>query len=78
MSMVTETHYEAPIEIGKSNERLDLLLHLGDWPVSNSGYLDWVHLHVVMQDDDAEVFNLGLLELALVRSEEQLVLLHSL
>ena len=68
--MVTETRYEAPVEVRESNERLDFLLRLQDRPVSNSGYLDWVHLDMVVQDDNAEVFNLGLLELALVWPEE--------
>src|SRR5258708_829385 len=59
------------IEVHKAKEGLDLLdLHWG-WPLHNSMDLCWIHSDMVFQDDQSEVFDLLLLELAFLWFEKQ-------
>src|SRR5260221_62382 len=59
------------IEVHKAKEGLDLLdLHWGQ-PLCNSADLCWIHSNMVFQDDQSEVFDLLLLELAFLWLEKQ-------
>jgi hypothetical protein len=58
--MVREVRDEASVEIDKADERLYLLFVRRHRPVCYSRDLHWVHFHLVMRDDDAEVLDLGL------------------
>src|SRR5260221_13706856 len=58
-------------EVHKAKEGLDLLdLHWGQ-PLCNSVDLHQIHSNMVFQDDQSEVFNLLLLELAFLWLEKQ-------
>src|SRR5258708_19600310 len=60
-----------PIEVHEAKEGLDLLdLHWGR-PLCNSTDLHWIHSNMVFQDDQSELFNLLLLELAFLWLEKQ-------
>ncbi|KAF8192860.1 hypothetical protein K438DRAFT_1829820 [Mycena galopus ATCC 62051] len=54
---VRERLDEPPVEVCEAKELLHVLLVLRGGPGGDSGDLDWVHLDVVVQDDDAEVLD---------------------
>jgi hypothetical protein len=66
--MMGESRDELTTKVDKANERLHLCL--GQWcqPVDDSSDLDWIHLNLVVQYDDAQVLYLGLFKLALLQS----------
>ena len=74
LGQVRESLDEATVEIGEAQEGLYLLLATRCRPFRNSGDLHWVHLCLSMGDDESEVLNLGLGELALVMTEVEFVL----
>src|SRR6266508_1202715 len=67
-----------PIEVGEAQEGLYLLLVCRSRPFGNASNLDWIHCNGVMGDDHSEILDCGLLKLALVRAEVELVLLQKL
>src|SRR3979490_722895 len=72
--MLREVWDESSVEVDETDEGLDLLFVGGGRPLRHTSYLHWVHFDLVVQDDDSEVFNASLFELALLMSEVQLVL----
>jgi hypothetical protein len=76
MGMMREVLDESTVEVGKAIERLNFLLVGRDGPFSHSGHLSWIHLYGVVGYDHPEIFHLGLLELTLVRLQEEFVLLE--
>jgi hypothetical protein len=75
--MMREVRDEASVEIDEVDEGLYLLFVGRRRPVRYSGNLHWVHFHLVMRDDDAEVLDLGLFKLTFLRSEVELMLVHT-
>ncbi|KAG6896293.1 hypothetical protein C0992_009270 [Termitomyces sp. T32_za158] len=73
LCMVGEILDELLIEVGEPQEGLYLLLVLGLWPLDYAGHLRWVHLCHTLRDDQSKVLNAGLLELALLQFEVELV-----
>jgi hypothetical protein len=64
---------EALVEIVKSNETPEFF-ELCRWcPISNSFHLDWVHGNFARADDQSEVVDMGLLKLAVLGLEVQIV-----
>jgi hypothetical protein len=61
------------IEIGKPNETSDFFEFCGWCPISDGLYLDRVHGNFAGADDQSEVIDMGLLELALLGSEVKIV-----
>src|SRR3979490_1390989 len=76
-SMLREVRDESPVEVDKADERLDLLFVSRGRPLRHTSYLHWVHLDLVVRDDDSEVFNASLFELALLVAEVQLMMSQS-
>ncbi|KAG6896791.1 hypothetical protein C0992_006011 [Termitomyces sp. T32_za158] len=76
--MMGEVLDEPLVEVGELQEGLYFLLVPGLQPLSNTGHLHWVHLCHTMRDDQPEVLNLGLLKLALLQFEIELVLVEVL
>jgi hypothetical protein len=72
-SMLREVWDELSVEVDKTNEGLDLLFVGRGRPFRYTSYLHWVHFDLVVQDDNAEVFNASFFELALLVSEVQLM-----
>jgi hypothetical protein len=64
---------KASVEIGKPDETSDFFEFCGWCPISDGLYLDWVHGNFAGADDQSEVVNMGLLELALLGSEVKIV-----
>ncbi|KDQ26546.1 hypothetical protein PLEOSDRAFT_1042866 [Pleurotus ostreatus PC15] len=69
---------EAAVEVDEPKEGLEFSPSPRGRPVRNSGDLHGVHLDLTLGDDDSKILHLGLLEIALVRSEEELVPLEDL
>ena len=65
---------ELLVEVSEPQEGLNLLLVLGCQPIPHSSYLHQVHLCCSMQDDESEIFHLGLFKFTLLRFEIELVL----
>src|SRR5882762_8703340 len=68
---------ETTVEVSKAQEGLYFLLAIWRWPFRNPCNLYRVHLRLFMQDDDAQVFDLGLCKLTLVVSKIEFVLSES-
>jgi hypothetical protein len=64
---------EALVEIGKPDETSDFFEFRGWCPISDGLYLDRVHGNFAGADDQSEVVDMGLLELALLGSEVKIV-----
>jgi hypothetical protein len=64
---------KASIEIGKPNETSDFFEFRGRCPISDGLYLDRVYGNFAGADDQSEVVDMGLLELALLGSEVKIV-----
>ncbi|KDQ25396.1 hypothetical protein PLEOSDRAFT_1045877, partial [Pleurotus ostreatus PC15] len=69
---------EAAVEVDEPEEGLEFSPSPRGRPVRDSGDLYGVHLDLTLRDDDSEILHLGSLEIALVCSEEELVLLEDL
>src|SRR6267154_628539 len=69
-----ESLNKTTVEVCKTQEGLYFLLAIRCWPFHNPCNLYWVHLRLSMQDDEAQVFDLGPCKLALVMSEIEFVL----
>ncbi|KDQ30026.1 hypothetical protein PLEOSDRAFT_1027867, partial [Pleurotus ostreatus PC15] len=69
---------EAAVEIDEPEEGLEFSPSPGGRPVRDSGNLHGIHLDLTLRDDNSEILHLGLLEFALVCSEEELVPLEDL
>ena len=54
------------VEVNESYKQLDFGHIPRHWPVLDTSDLDWVHLYVTFQEDDAEVLNHGLFKGALL------------
>jgi hypothetical protein len=67
---------EAAVEVGKPDESSDVTERLGDRPVADSFNLGGVHADLSLMDNQAQVLDLGLLELAFLGSEVEIVLLQ--
>ncbi|KAG6805826.1 hypothetical protein H0H93_003996 [Arthromyces matolae] len=65
---------ETPVEVDKAQERLNLLLISWRGPLLHSSHLNRVHLSGIMGDNEPKVFDTGLLKLALLWLQEQLML----
>ena len=74
--MIGETSDELPVEVSEPQKGLDLFLVLGYLPICYTSHLHWVYLCCSMQDDESEVFYLGLFKLTLLRFEMELVLVE--
>jgi hypothetical protein len=75
--MMREVRDKVSVEIDEADEGLYLLFVGGCQPVCYSSNLHWVHFHLVMRDDDAEVLNLGPFKLTFLQSEVELMLVHT-
>jgi hypothetical protein len=64
---------KASVEIGKPNETSDFFEFRGWGPISDGLYFDHVHGNFAGADDQSEVIDMGLLELALLGSEVKIV-----
>ena len=62
------------VEVGKSQERLNLLPTTRHRPFHHSLNLDWVHFSFAFQNDQSEVFNCCFHKFTLFGSKVQLVL----
>jgi hypothetical protein len=71
--MLREVQDESSVEVDKTDEGLDLLFVGRGRPFRYTSYLHWVHFDLVVQDDNAKVFDAGFFELTLLVSEVQLV-----
>ena len=71
-----EILYEPAVEVGESQEWLDLLLICGGWPFNHSGDLNRVHSHRVVGDNNTEVLNLCLLKLTFLWFQVEVMLLE--
>jgi hypothetical protein len=60
---------KASIEIGKPNKAPDFFELCGWCPILDGLYLDRIHGSFAGADDQSEIVNMGLLELALLGSE---------
>ena len=58
MSEVREVLDETTVEVGKTKEGLYFLSIPGYRPFCYTCNLHWVHLHLSLRDDEAQVFNL--------------------
>src|SRR6267154_496535 len=72
-----ESLNKTTVEVCKTQEGLYFLLAIRCWPFHNPCNLYWVHLRLSMQDDEAQIFDLGPCKLALVMSEIEFVLSES-
>ena len=61
---------EVTVEVNEAYEGLHVSSALWGGPLADSGNLNRVHRNRVLRDDQPEVFNLLLVELALLRTEE--------
>jgi len=61
---------KATVEIDKTYESLYVSPVLQSRPVTDSGNFNRVHRNFVLQDDQSEVFNLLLVELTFLQTEE--------
>ncbi|KIJ10926.1 hypothetical protein PAXINDRAFT_85320 [Paxillus involutus ATCC 200175] len=73
-SNVPETTNKASIEIYEAEKRLNFLFTGGCWPIKNPLDFDGVHANPSFRDDESEVFNFSLLEVAFFRFQKKLVL----
>jgi len=64
---------EAMVEVGKSEERLDVLDFAGFWPVLNSLDLLQRHGEALQREAVAQVFHRSRVELALFRFSEKAI-----
>jgi hypothetical protein len=64
---------EASVEIGKPNETPDFFEFCRWGPIADGFHFDWVHGNFAGTDDQSKVVNMGLLELALLGTEVQIV-----
>jgi hypothetical protein len=64
---------KASVEIGKPDETSNFFEFRGRCPISNGLYLDRVHGNFAGADNQSEVVDMGLLELALLGSEVKIV-----
>ena len=76
--MVRKGFDKPAVEVSESNEGLNLLFVRWDWPFCYAGNLDRIHLDLVVQDDYAEILDVGPFEFALFVAEVKVVLVHSL
>jgi hypothetical protein len=60
---------KALVEIGKPDETSDFFEFRGRCPISDGLYFDWVHGNFAGADDQSEIVDMGLLELALLGSD---------
>ena len=67
-----------PVEVGKAEKGLHLLLICWSGPFGDASNLDRIYCDGVVGDDHSEVFDSGFLKLTFIRSEVQLVLLQDL
>jgi hypothetical protein len=68
-----EVFDKASVEIGKPNETPNFFEFHGCCPISDGLYFHWVHGNFAGANDQSEVVNMGLLELALLGSEVEIV-----
>jgi len=61
---------EATVEVNKAYESLDVSLVFWGGPVADSSDFNRVYCNLVLWDDQSEVFNLLLMELTLLQTEE--------
>src|SRR3979490_2739696 len=71
--MLREVQDESSVEVDETDEGLDLLFVGRSRPLRHTSYLHWVHLDLVVRDDNTKVFDASLFALALLVSEVQLV-----
>ena len=64
------------VEVDEPYKWLDFGHVLGIQPVSDTSDLDQIHLYTSFQEDEAEVFDCGLLEGALLHFEVEMVLME--
>src|SRR5258708_17330136 len=64
---------EAPVEVHKPYEGLDILYFRQLWPISDPLDLDRVHRYVVLGDDKPKVVHLSTFEFAFLWLEKQLI-----
>ena len=69
---------EPSVKVRKPDKGLDFLFQAGCGLLRNSCDLYWIHFDVIVQDDNSEVFDLGLLEFALVMLEVEFVFTEAL
>ncbi len=62
--------YEALVEIGESQERLEFLLLGRYWPIEDAFDFDWIHTDAAFADDDAQILRFQDLKLALFGFKE--------
>jgi hypothetical protein len=63
--MVRKAFDKPPIEVCKTQERLDFLTVLRNWPVHDTCNLDGVHLHLSLRHNEPQVLDPCSLEFAL-------------
>ena len=54
-----EPKHEPMVEIGKTQEVLDLWYGGWGWPIPNDLYLGWVHMYTLLINDVPHILNLG-------------------
>ena len=74
--MVRELGDEPAVDINEAHEGLHLFLVRGRWPICYACDFDGVHLDMIERDDDSEIFDPLLLELALLHAKVELVLVE--
>src|SRR6267378_3059955 len=67
---VREVGDKGSVEVTETQEASHVLDTRRGWPLCDSLYLDRVHAHLSVAYDHAEVFDLPLMEVALLRLEE--------
>ncbi len=76
--MFRKAFNKAPVEVGKAEKGLHLLLVCRSGPFGDTSNLDGIHRDGVVRDDHSEVFDSGFLKLTFICLEIQLVLLQDL
>ena len=67
---VGEVRDKGSVKVTEAQETSHVLDTRGGWPLCDSLYLDRIHAHLSVAYDHAEVFDLPLMEVALLRLEE--------
>jgi hypothetical protein len=72
--MKREVLDEPAVEVYKAQERLHLLSIGWPWPIHYSRYLHWVHLHLPLRKNKAQVLNRHMLKFAFFGTKKELML----